>query len=340
MNIRSEVKEFSLDDPALHLDGSGAASDGSSELGFGAGDWTNYPKGVIWAFAEKGCRLDTGLDVLFYGNIPAGSGLSSSASLEVLTGLVLRDLFGLEGVKQQDLALFGQRAENVYVGMNCGIMDQFASAMGKADHAIFLDTNTLHFEYAPLSMSDEKIVITNSKVKHQLASSEYNTRRAECEKALSLLQAAEKEGKKFDSLGALTPEEFEARKGALTDPVLYKRAKHASFENARTISAVEALKKGDIATFGQLMNASHDSLQYDYEVSCPEIDYLVAEGRKIPGVLGTRITGGGFGGCTVSIVKTDSVDEFCRVLKENYKKECGLDAEFYVVDAGEGAHRL
>ena len=314
MNIRSEVKEFSLDDPALHLDGSGAASDGSSELGFGAGDWTNYPKGVIWAFAEKGCRLDTGLDVLFYGNIPAGSGLSSSASLEVLTGLVLRDLFGLEGVKQQDLALFGQRAENVYVGMNCGIMDQFASAMGKADHAIFLDTNTLHFEYAPLSMSDEKIVITNSKVKHQLASSEYNTRRAECEKALSLLQAAEKEGKKFDSLGAL--------------------------ENARTISAVEALKKGDIATFGQLMNASHDSLQYDYEVSCPEIDYLVAEGRKIPGVLGTRITGGGFGGCTVSIVKTDSVDEFCRVLKENYKKECGLDAEFYVVDAGEGAHRL
>ena len=340
MNIRSEVKEFSLDDPALHLDGSGAASDGSSELGFGAGDWTNYPKGVIWAFAEKGCRLDTGLDVLFYGNIPAGSGLSSSASLEVLTGLVLRDLFGLEGVKQQDLALFGQRAENVYVGMNCGIMDQFASAMGKADHAIFLDTNTLHFEYAPLSMSDEKIVITNSKVKHQLASSEYNTRRAECEKALSLLQAAEKEGKKFDSLGALTPEEFEARKGALTDPVLYKRAKHASFENARTISAVEALKKGDIATFGQLMNASHDSLQYDYEVSCPEIDYLVAEGRKIPGVLGTRITGGGFGGCTVSIVKTDSVDEFCRVLKENYKTECGLDAEFYVVDAGEGAHRL
>ena len=163
-------------------------------------------------------------------------------------------------MKQQDLALFGQRAENVYVGMNCGIMDQFASAMGKADHAIFLDTNTLHFEYAPLSMSDEKIVITNSKVKHQLASSEYNTRRAECEKALSLLQAAEKEGKKFDSLGALTPEEFEARKGALTDAVLYKRAKHASFENARTISAVEALKKGDIATFGQLMNASHDSL--------------------------------------------------------------------------------
>ncbi|MDO5701851.1 MAG: galactokinase [Lachnospiraceae bacterium] len=340
VNIRGgEVTEFSLDDPALHMDGTGA-SEGEDGLAFGAKDWTNYPKGVIWAFARNGMALDSGFDALFYGNIPAGSGLSSSASLEVLTGLVIRDLYKFDDVPQQDLALNGQSAENAYVGMNCGIMDQFASAMGKADHAIFLDTNTLNFEYAPLALKDEKIVITNSKVKHQLASSEYNTRRSECEQALAALQAAEKDGKEIPTLGALTPEEFEARKGALRDDVLYRRAKHAVYENARTISAVEALKKGDIAEFGRLMNASHDSLQYDYEVSCPEIDYLVAEGRKIDGVVGTRITGGGFGGCTVSIVKNDAVDRFCSELAEKYKKECGLDAEFYVVDAGEGAHIL
>ena len=336
MNLKSRITEIRIDDPALHLDGSGA--DGA--LAFGAGDWTSYPKGVIWAFAEKGHLLDTGMDILYYGNIPAGSGLSSSASLEVLTGLLLRDLFGFSDVSQVDLALYGQRAENVYVGMNCGIMDQFASAMGKEANAIFLDTNTLKYSYAPLDLKDAKIVITNSKVKHQLASSEYNTRRAECEKALMLLQNAEKDGKEIPSLGSLKVAEFEARESVIGDEVLIRRAKHAVFENARTIEAVEALKDGALEKFGQLMNASHDSLQYDYEVSCPEIDFLVAEGRKIDGVIGTRITGGGFGGCTVSIVKNDAVDTFRKVLAEKYKEHCGLDAEFYVVEPGEGAHKL
>ena len=336
MNIRSEVSEISLDDPALHLDGSGTRED----LALGANDWTNYPKGVIWAFAKAGDRLPSGFDVLYYGNIPAGSGLSSSASLEVLTGLMLRELFAFPKVSGVDLAIRGQQAENIYVGMNCGIMDQFASAMGKEANAIFLDTNTLEYTYAPLLLKDAKIVVTNSKVKHQLASSDYNTRRSECEKALSILQAAEKSGKEIPSLGSLTPEEFEARKSAIDDPVLLRRAMHAVCENARTIEAVDALKSGDIHRFGELMNASHDSLQYDYEVSCPEIDVLVEEGRKISGVIGTRITGGGFGGCTVSIVRTDAVEPFCERLGKIYKEKYGLDAEFYVVDAGEGAHRI
>ena len=336
LNFRSETVEISLDDPALHLDGSGD----SSALALGAKDWTNYPKGVIWAFAEKGDLLPSGFDVLFYGNIPAGSGLSSSASLEVLTGLVLKDLFGFGNVDGVELAIRGQRAENVYVGMNCGIMDQFASAMGKEANAIFLDTNTLEYSYAPLILKDAQIVITNSKVKHQLASSDYNTRRAECEKALKILKDAEKSGREIPSLGSLTPEEFEERKAAIADPVVQKRAKHAVYENARTIEAVRALEAGDIRQFGELMNASHDSLQYDYEVSCPEIDVLVEEGRKIDGVVGTRITGGGFGGCTVSIVRTDAVPEFCEKLEKIYKDRFGLAAEFYVVDAGEGAHRI
>ncbi len=336
VNIRSSVTEISLDDGELHLDGSGSLK----ELGLGANDWTNYPKGVIWAFAEAGELLPSGFDILYFGNIPAGSGLSSSASLEVLTGLVLRELFALNDVKQQDLAVLGQRAENVYVGMNCGIMDQFASAMGREEHAIFLDTNTLEFAYAPLVLSDAKIVITNSKVKHQLASSAYNTRRSECEKALWILQKAAGGAEKIPSLGSLTPHEFEEIRGAIEDPVVKRRAMHAVCENARTIQAVESLKAGDLRTFGELMNASHDSLQYDYEVSCPEIDYLVAEGRRIDGVIGTRITGGGFGGCTVSIVKTDALETFQQVLSSKYMEKYGLAAEFYVVEAGAGAHRL
>ncbi|MDO4619072.1 MAG: galactokinase [Lachnospiraceae bacterium] len=299
-------------------------------------DWTNYPKGVIWAFLEAGHKLPSGFEVLFYGNIPAGSGLSSSASLEVLTGLVLRELFELPNVSGVDLALYGQKAENDFVGMNCGIMDQFASAMGKENHAIYLDANTLKYEYAPLTMPDAKIVITNSAVKHQLASSEYNTRRAECEQAVREISAV----RKIETLGELTPAEFEELKGNLSSDVLVRRARHAVTENARTLDAVNALKAGDIETFGKLMNASHDSLQYDYEVSCPEVDVLVAEGRKIPGVIGTRITGGGFGGCTVSIVKNEQVETFKETIGRIYKEKCGLDAIFYIASPGEGAHEL
>lgn len=296
-------------------------------------NWTNYPKGVMWAFEKRGYKLSHGMDILIYGNIPNGSGLSSSASLEVLTGVILKDTFGFDQVSMVDIALIGQDSENNFNGCNCGIMDQFASAMGKKDHAIFLDTNTLHYEYAPVVLEDAKIVITNSKVKHSLVDSAYNDRRNECETALKELQAV----MRIDSLGELTEEEYEMHKDAIKDAVRQKRAKHAVYENQRTIRAVEALKNQDVELFGKLMNASHESLRYDYEVSCEEIDILVDLAKAMPGVLGSRITGGGFGGCTVSIVKNDAVDTFIGEIGRTYREKVGHEAEFYVVEIGDGA---
>lgn len=298
--------------------------------------WTNYPKGVMWAFEKRGYTFDAGVDFLIYGNIPNGSGLSSSASLEVLTGLMLKDLYGVEELTMQDLALIGQYSENNFNGMNCGIMDQFASAMGKKDCAIFLDTSTLEFEYAPVKLKDARIVITNSKVKHSLVGSAYNDRRNECETALRELQTVVD----IKALGELTEEEFEAHKDAITSDICRKRAKHAVYENQRTIRAVKALKEDNVEEFGRLMNASHVSLRDDYEVSCQEIDILVDLAWKIPGVVGSRITGGGFGGCTVSIVKNDAVDTFISTVGEKYKEAVGHEAEFYVVDIGDGAHKI
>lgn len=298
--------------------------------------WTNYPKGVIWAFEKRGYTFDTGVDFLIYGNIPNGSGLSSSASLEVLTGLMLKDLYGIEKLTMQDLALIGQYSENNFNGMNCGIMDQFASAMGKKDCAIFLDTSTLEFEYAPVKLKDARIVITNSKVKHSLVGSAYNDRRNECETALRELQTVVD----IEALGELTEEEFEAHKDVITSDICRKRAKHAVYENQRTIRAVKALKEDNVEEFGRLMNDSHVSLRDDYEVSCQEIDILVDLAWKIPGVVGSRITGGGFGGCTVSIVKNDAVDDFVKTVGEKYEEAVGHEAEFYVVDIGDGAHRI
>lgn len=294
--------------------------------------WTNYPKGVMWAFEGRGYKLPAGLDILIYGNIPNGSGLSSSASLEVLTGVMLKDMFGFD-VSMVDIALIGQYSENNFNGCNCGIMDQFASAMGKKDHAIFLDTNTLQYEYAPVVLEDAKIVIINSKVKHSLVDSAYNDRRNECETALKELQ----EVVDIKTLGDLTEEEFEAHKDAIKDPIRVKRAKHAVYENQRAIKAVEALKANDVETFGKLMNASHVSLRDDYEVSCEEIDVLVDLAWETEGVIGSRITGGGFGGCTVSIVKNDAVDNFISKIGAAYKEKVGHEAEFYVVDIGDGA---
>lgn len=298
--------------------------------------WTNYPKGVMWAFEKRGYKLPFGIDFLIYGNIPNGSGLSSSASLEVLTGLMLKDMFEIEELKMQDLALIGQYSENNFNGMNCGIMDQFASAMGKQDCAIFLDTGTLEFEYAPVKLPDAKIVITNSKVKHSLVGSAYNDRRNECEAALKELRTVVD----IKTLGDLTEEEFEAHKAAIQSPVCQRRAKHAVYENQRAVKAVNALKADDVEGFGKLMNASHVSLRDDYEVSCEEIDILVDLAWKIPGVVGSRITGGGFGGCTVSIVKNDAVDTFIETIGKQYKEKVGHEAEFYVVAIGDGAHRL
>lgn len=297
--------------------------------------WTNYPKGVMWAFAERGMKMDCGLDIVLYGNIPNGSGLSSSASLEVLTGFYLRDLYGFE-VTNIDLAKIGQYSENNFNGMNCGIMDQFASAMGKKDNAIFLDTADLSYQYAPLVLDGAKIVVTNSNVKHSLVNSEYNVRRSECEKALEELQAVVE----IKGLGDLSEEQFEANKAAIKDEVRVKRAKHAVYENQRTIRAVEALKNNNLKLFGELMNASHVSLRDDYQVSCDEIDVLVEEAWKVEGVIGSRITGGGFGGCTVSIVKDEAVEQFKEKVGAAYKERVGKTADFYVVEIGDGPRKM
>lgn len=299
-------------------------------------DWTNYPKGVMWTFEKRGYKLPQGMDIAIYGDIPNGSGLSSSASLEVLTGIVLKDMFGFDEITMPEIAQIGQYSENNFNGCNCGIMDQFASAMGKKDNAIFLDTNTLEYEYAPVVLPDAKIVITNSKVKHSLVDSAYNQRRQECTDALSELQSVVE----IKTLGDLDEETFEKHKDAIKDPIRQKRARHAVKENQRTIQAVAALRAGDITRFGQLMNQSHISLRDDYEVSCEEIDILVDLAWTLPGVIGSRITGGGFGGCTVSIVKNDSVDTFTESIGQAYKEKVGHEAEFYIVDIGDGAKRL
>ena len=297
--------------------------------------WTNYPKGVMWALREKGYEIPCGIDLMLFGNIPNGSGLSSSASVEVLTGYILNDLFDL-GISNQDLALLGQFSENNFNGVNCGIMDQFAIAMGKKDHAIFLDTADLSFEYAPIKLEGAKIVISCSNKKRGLGDSKYNERRAECEEALEEIR----QKVKVDSLGDLSEEQFEEVRDAIKDATRQKRAKHAVYENQRTIKAVQALKANDIELFGKLMNASHVSLRDDYEVTGIELDTLVEEAWKVEGVIGSRMTGAGFGGCTVSIVKDDAVDTFIEKVGTAYKAAIGYAADFYVVQIGDGPAKL
>ncbi|MCI8924680.1 MAG: galactokinase [Lachnospiraceae bacterium] len=294
-------------------------------------DWTNYPKGVMWAFGEKGYQIPFGMDLLLNGNIPNGSGLSSSASVEVLTGYILRDLFGFD-VSNQDLALIGQFSENNFNGVNCGIMDQFAIAMGKKDHAIFLDTADLSYTYAPVKLEGAKLVIACSNKKRGLGDSKYNERRSECETALSELQKV----MDIKGLGELTEEQFEENKSAIKDPVRVRRAKHAVYENQRTVHAVEALQANDIVKFGQLMNASHVSLRDDYEVTGIELDTLVEEAWKVEGVIGSRMTGAGFGGCTVSLVKDEAIDTFIDQVGKAYLAKIGYAADFYVVEIGDG----
>ncbi len=293
--------------------------------------WTNYPKGVMWAFEKKGFQIPFGIDLLLNGNIPNGSGLSSSASVEVLTGYILKDFFGFE-VSNQDLALIGQYAENNFNGVNCGIMDQFAIAMGKKDHAIFLDTADLSYTYAPIKLEGAKLVIACSNKKRGLGDSKYNERRSECETALAELQ------KEVDikGLGDLTEEEFEQHKDAIKDSVRVKRARHAVYENQRTVKAVNALKADDIELFGRLMNESHVSLRDDYEVTGIELDTLVEEAWKVEGVIGSRMTGAGFGGCTVSLVKDEAIDTFKEQVGKAYLAKIGYKADFYVVEIGDG----
>ena len=298
--------------------------------------WTAYVLGVVWAYAGDGYICDTGFDLAIYGTLPGKSGLSSSASLEVLVGTALMDQYGF-ACGQVRNALLGQKAENKYVGVNCGIMDQFSSAMGKKDHAIILDCASLSYQHVPLDLGDASLVIVNTNKPHVLADSAYNERRAQCETAFAELKAV-KPG--LPSLCALTPEEFLEIGSAIKDPDRYRRARHAVMEEARTRCAVAALLGGQLTEFGRLMNASHVSLRDDFEVSCPELDLLASLAWDTEGVIGGRMTGGGFGGCTVNIVRNEAVEGFVKNAGAAYRKEIGYDASFYVLGAGEGARRV
>lgn len=298
-------------------------------------DWANYPKGVIKMFVEEGFKIDSGFDFLVSGNIPNGAGLSSSASIEMLTGIVLKDLFHLS-IDPIAMALLGKKVENLFIGVNSGIMDQFAIAMGKKDNAILLDCNTLKYDYVPVVLKDEVIVIANTNKRRGLADSKYNERRAECDEALAELQTK----LPIKALGELSIEEFEANKDLIKSPIRQKRAKHAVYENQRTLKAQKELSAGNLAEFGKLMNQSHISLRDDYEVTGVELDTLAALAWEQPGVVGSRMTGAGFGGCTVSIVKKDKVDDFIKNVGEAYKNKIGYAADFYIAAVSEGARKL
>lgn len=324
-----EIRLYSLNYPEC-----GMVKASLTDLAYRQKDgWGNYPKGVIQTFISKNCRIPCGLDILYYGDIPKGLGIGSSASIEVVTGLMLKDLMDLKDLGMIDLALFAQLAESEYMGMSCGIMDPFVIAMGKKDHAIFLDASDLSYIYAPLALPHEKIIITNSRRVRLAVDERYQERRAQCDMALKELQRVIA----IRNLGELTAEVFEQVQEMIASPVRLRRARHAVTENQRTIQAVEALKRGDIFELGQLMNASHLSLKEDYEVSCGELDILVEEAWDIDGVLGSRMMGAGFGGCTVSIVENSAVNEFIQKVGENYEKRTGLHADFYVVETGNGA---
>jgi len=295
------------------------------------GDWTNYVKGVVAGIRARGFELESGLDLLFFGDLPGGAGLSSSASLEVLTGFILRDIFALD-LTNVDLALIGQEAEHNYCGVNCGIMDQFAVAMGQKDQAIYLNTADLSYQYVPARLEGYKLVLTNSKAKHSLADSAYNERRKECQMALKDLQVV----MGIEELCQLDPETFETYGKAIKEEEAYLRARHAVGENARTKEAVKALSQGRLEDFGKLLNASHKSLSEDYQVTGEVMDALAEAGQKQEGVLGSRITGGGFGGCTVSLVKDQCIPAFQENVAREYEEKTGLKADFYVVEIGGG----
>ncbi|WP_405347097.1 galactokinase [Fusobacterium animalis] len=298
-------------------------------------DWANYPKGVIKTFLDRNYKINSGFDVLFFGNIPNGAGLSSSASIEVLTAIILKDLFKLD-VDMVEMVKMCQVAENKFIGVNCGIMDQFAVGMGKKDNAILLDCNTLKYEYVPVKLKNTSIVIANTNKKRGLADSKYNARRADCQEAVKTLN---KNGVNIKYLGELTVAEFEKVKHFLTNEDQLKRATHAVTENERAKIAVEFLKKDDIAEFGRLMNKSHISLRDDYEVTGLELDSLVEAAWEEKGTVGSRMTGAGFGGCTVSIVENDYVDSFIKNVGKKYKEKTGLEASFYIANIGDGAGR-
>ncbi len=298
-------------------------------------DWANYCKGVIDVLQKEGHNIDKGFDVVIYGNIPNGAGLSSSASLELLIGVMMDKLFNLN-INRIDIVKYSQRAENKFIGVNCGIMDQFAIGMGKENKAILLDCNTLKYSYSNIDLKDEVIIIANTNKRRGLADSKYNERRSECENALSEL----KEGLNINSLGELTIEEFENNKNLIKDDIRRKRAKHAVYENVRTLKAKEALENNDLKLFGELMNQSHISLRDDYEVTGKELDTLVELAWECEGTIGSRMTGAGFGGCTVSIVKRDFAERFIKYVGDKYKEIIGYDADFYIASVGDETREI
>ncbi|HLR92003.1 MAG TPA: galactokinase [Atopostipes sp.] len=297
--------------------------------------WTNYVKGMLLYIQEKVGDFPHGFDLYIYGTIPNGASLSSSASLEILTGVIANDLYGAD-LSGETLAKLGMRVENEFLSLNSGIMDQFIIANAKEGHALLLDTNTLEYEQIPLDLPDHKIVIMNSLVRRELVDSEYNTRREQCKEAVEMLQNVVS----ISDLGELTESEFEEYKFAITDPVVERRAKHAVYENQRTEKAAEALQDGQLDIFGELMNQSHLSLHEDYEVTVKETDLLVRSAWKQDGVVGARMTGGGFGGCCIAIVENEHVDAFIENVGADYENEIGYAPEFYIAETEDGAHKI
>lgn len=301
-----------------------------------AKDWANYPMGVVDVFEKAGHKATHGFDILIYGTLPAGAGLSSSASLEVLTSVILNEAFGF-GLDMIEMVKLSQKAENQFVGVNCGIMDQFAVGMGKKDCAILLDCNTLSYRYSKIALEDASIVITNTNKPHSLASSAYNVRRAQCEHALNELKEVKPELK---ALGELGNDEFNQIAGHIEEVLERHRARHAVYENNRTLDAVKALENNDVREFGRLMNESHFSLRDDYEVTGKELDTLAEIAWQQEGVIGSRMTGAGFGGSTVSLVKNDAIEAFKKNVGEAYTKKIGYAPSFVVASISDGTHRI
>ena len=297
--------------------------------------WANYPLGVFAQFIKRGVVITQGYDILFWGNVPAGAGLSSSAAMEVVTAYALNELLGT-GYELTELAKIGRAAEHEFAGVMCGIMDQFASAHGKADHAIYLNCDTLEYDLVPVKLDGVKVVVTNTHSPHKLDSGSFNDRVRQCQLAVEQLNSV----RPTQYLAELSQAEFEQVKYAITDETAYRRARHVVGEVQRTKDAVEALRQGDIAKFGVLMNQSHVSLRDDYEVTGPQLDALAEAAWKVDGVLGSRMTGGGFGGCTVSLVRDEAIPTFIEQVGDEYIKKTGLKADFYIAEIGDGAHRI
>lgn len=299
-----------------------------------ADHWVNYPLGVYDQFAKRKIKLQ-GADLLYYGNIPNGAGLSSSASVEVATAVMIND-HTRANLPMMELVKLSQQAENQFVGVNCGIMDQFAVGFGKKDHALFLDISTMKYELVPLELADYCIIVANTNKRRGLADSKYNERVKECRKAVEDLRQV----RPINFLSDITFQEFVSVKHLIPDLTIRKRAKHILSENQRVLDAVEALRRGHLPLLGQLMNASHNSLRYDYEVTGPELDALAEAARRTPGVLGSRMTGAGFGGCTISLVQKDAIANFKENVAQQYHQDTGLHADFYEIAPGDGARKL